>query len=266
VKWLESYQSIRNNLSCYLRSVLGLTDVCVFQWCAAALVSFHLTAPFMSMVIDHKVTQRQLLVILPNLHQELDTYPNSFTRFDKPALPSLADYWLPPFEKDTSPFGVDVMRKLESVANSIDRSLLDNCLQDICKQAAITLKRQRGDAYGFGDTADSPDMMSKNLSAEMMDDQEATNTNKIENYLGNLDRIINVSGPQGFEKATDDLVVKYGKDIIMDSEMKWTSRENRQAAKELMTLQKNFKEKQDALRSQGLEDADIAAVTWFNKV
>ena len=112
VKWLESYQSIRNNLSCYLRSVLGLTDICVFQWCAAALVGLHLTAPFMSMVIDHKVTQRQLLVILPNLHKELNTYPNSFVSFDKPALLSLADYWLPPFEKDTSPYGVDVMRKL----------------------------------------------------------------------------------------------------------------------------------------------------------
>ena len=96
--------------------------------------------------------------------------------------------------------------------------------------------------------------------------QKQQTQKKIENYLGNLDRIINVSGPQGFEKATDDLVVKYGKDIIMDSEMKWTSRENRQAAKELMTLQKNFKEKQDVLRSQGLEDADIAAVTCFNKV
>ena len=31
VKWLESYQSIRNNLSCYLRSVLGLMSICIFQ-------------------------------------------------------------------------------------------------------------------------------------------------------------------------------------------------------------------------------------------
>ena len=115
VKWLESYQSIRNSLSCYLRSVIGLMSISVFQWCAAALIGFHLTTPFMSMIIDHKVTQRQLLVILPKLYSELDTYPNSFIRFDKPALSSLSKYWLPPFDNDTSPYGVDVMRKLESV-------------------------------------------------------------------------------------------------------------------------------------------------------
>ena len=47
---------------------------------------------------------------------------------------------------------------------------------------------------------------------------------------------------------------------------KWTSRETRQAAKELQVLQKDFKEKQDVLKSHGLEDADIAVVTSVNKV
>ena len=83
ITWLESYQSIRNNLSCYLRSVLNLMEICVFQWCAAALVGLHLTAPFMSMIIDHKVTQRELLVILPNLYEELVSYPISLTNFNQ---------------------------------------------------------------------------------------------------------------------------------------------------------------------------------------
>ena len=266
VKWLESYQIIRNNLSCYLRSVLGLMSICIFQWCAAALIGFHLTSPFMSMIIDHKVTQRQLLVILPKLHTELDSYPNSFMTFEKPALSSLSDYWLPPFNKETSPYGIDVMKKLKEVTDSLDQCLLDKCLKDICKQAAIILKRQRGDAYGFGDTVNSPDMICKNLSEAMLDDPEATNTKKIENYLGNLDRILTTTGPQGFDKATDDLILKYGKDIILDSDKKWTSKETRKAAKELISLQRSFKEKQEALKNHGLEDADVAVVTTVNKV
>ena len=266
VKWLESYQSIRNNLSCYLRSVLGLMDICVFQWCAAALVGLHLTAPFLSMVIDHKVTQRQLLVILPSLYQELIAYPISFTCFDQPALPSLAQFWLPPFDRDTSPYGVDVMKRLECVVQTLDLCILDQCLKAICHQAAVILKRQRGDAYEFGDTKDSPDMIRKNLSEDMLDDPEATNTKKIENYLGNLDRLITTSGPQGFDKAADDLVLKYGRDLILESDMKWTSKKNRVAAKDLKVSQAQFREKQKLLKSNGLEDADIAIVTTENKI
>ena len=220
----------------------------------------------MSMIIDHKVTQRQLLVILPKLHTELDSYPNSFMTFEKPALSSLSDYWLPPFNKETSPYGIDVMKKLKEVTDSLDQCLLDKCLKDICKQAAIILKRQRGDAYGFGDTVNSPDMICKNLSEAMLDDPEATNTKKIENYLGNLHRILTTTGPQGFDKATDDLILKYGKDIILDSDKKWTSKETRKAAKELISLQRSFKEKQEALKNHGLEDADVAVVTTVNKV
>ena len=75
-----------------------------------------------------EVTQRQLMVILPILYCELDTYPNFFTRFDKPALPSLSKHWLPPFHNKISPYGVDVMRKLESVSKNVDECLLDKCL------------------------------------------------------------------------------------------------------------------------------------------
>ena len=81
------------------------------------------------------------------------------------------------------------------------------------------LSRQRSEAYGFGNNDDNPDMI-KNLSEEMLDDPEATNSKKIENHLGNLDRIITSTGPQGFDKASDDLILKYGKDIILDSNQK----------------------------------------------
>ena len=166
-----------------------------------------------------------------------------------------------------SPYGVDVLTKLKSVVENLDRRLLDRCLKDICKEAAVVLKRQRGNAYGFGADVDSSEMITKNLSEEMLDDPEATNTKKIENYLGNLDRIITTTGPQGFDKATDDLVLKYGKDIILSSNQEWTSKENRKAAVELNVMQNEFKKQQEILKSNGIiEDADIAVITTTNKV
>ena len=83
-------------------------DIAIFQWCAAALVGFSLMVPFMS----HKMPQRQLLVILPHLYNELDTYPHSFVVFDRSPLVSMEKYWLPPFDKDVSPYGVDILTKL----------------------------------------------------------------------------------------------------------------------------------------------------------
>ena len=114
-------------------------------------------------------------------------------------------------------------------------------MKDICKEAAVVLKRQRGNAYRFGADVDSSETITKNLSEEMLNDPEATNTKKIENYLGNLDCIITTTGPQGFDKAMDDLVLKYGKDIILSSNQEWTSKENRKAALEPNVMQKELK-------------------------
>ena len=69
----------------------------------------------MSMLIDHKVTQRNLLVILPKLYEELCLYPMSMVEFDKPALLLLSEYWLPSFWASTSPYGVDVFKKFKAV-------------------------------------------------------------------------------------------------------------------------------------------------------
>ena len=78
---------VRKNQSYYLRSVL---DVCIFQWRAAALIGFHVTPPFMSIIIDHNVIQRQLLAIFTKFYEEIIVYPNSYVSFDKPALSSLS--------------------------------------------------------------------------------------------------------------------------------------------------------------------------------
>lgn len=84
-EWLETYTSVRNQIACYLRTVIGLLDFCKFQWSAAALIGFHVTVPFLSMLMDHKVTTRKLLTILPNLYHNLCNYPCSLIEFDKPA-------------------------------------------------------------------------------------------------------------------------------------------------------------------------------------
>ena len=67
IEWLDTYTDVRNQLACYLRNVKGIMDQCIFLWAGAASIGLHITVPFMSMLLDHKVTPRQLLKILPVL-------------------------------------------------------------------------------------------------------------------------------------------------------------------------------------------------------
>ena len=100
----------------------------------------------------------------------------------------------------------------------------------------------------------------------MMDDPDATHSKPVENYFGNLDRYVSKTGPQGFDKVTDDLVLKYEKDLITGSEYEWRSRENKESAKQLKETQSIFDKKQDKLRVSGCSDSDIAAITTMNKI
>lgn len=202
VEWLEQFTEVRNTLSCYLRTVIGLMEICIFQWAAAALIGLHVTVPFMSMLLDYKATQRQLLQILPSLHSDLSTYKTSLIKFDGPAIESLAPFWQQPFDKATSPYGIDVMQSLERFTQECNKEVMDKCLEDMLAHMAVTLKRQRGNAYGFGDESDSDEHVSKNIPPEMMDDSDATHSKPVENYFGNLDRLISKSGPQGFDKVS----------------------------------------------------------------
>ena len=58
LEWLDTFVDVRNQLACYLREVMQLTDQCKFLWCGAALVGLHVTIPFMSMLLEHRVTPR----------------------------------------------------------------------------------------------------------------------------------------------------------------------------------------------------------------
>ena len=48
----------------------------------------------------------------------------------------------------------------------------------------------------------------KNLTESMLDDPDVTHSIPIENYFGNLDRELKKSGPLGYDKSTNDLVMK----------------------------------------------------------
>ena len=65
--WLD----VRNQLACFLHTVSNLMEMCRFLWAGSTLVGIHVTVPFMSMLLDHKVTPRQLLTVLPRLYNDL---------------------------------------------------------------------------------------------------------------------------------------------------------------------------------------------------
>ena len=73
MEWLRTFTDVWNQLSCYLRSILAIMDVSIFLWAGAALVGIHITAPFMSMLLDHRVTTNKLLDVLPRLYSDLNT-------------------------------------------------------------------------------------------------------------------------------------------------------------------------------------------------
>ena len=48
----------------------------------------------------------------------------------------------------------------------------------------------------------------KNMDQKMLEDPDATNAKSIVNYFGNLDGEIRKTSAQGFQKCSDDLVIK----------------------------------------------------------
>ena len=81
----------------------------------AAVIGLHLIIPFMSMLLDHRVTPKQLLNILPTLHQDLMNYTTDLTSLDhNTCLPSLR---LDPFDSKTRSYDVDVCKAIRDYIN-----------------------------------------------------------------------------------------------------------------------------------------------------
>ena len=125
----------------------------------------------MSMLLDHKVTPRQLLVIYPHLYSDLKTYPESLCKTTECGIPSMKPYFLNPHVKETSPYGPNVCKSLSTYIDSTNIELMDIYLKKLCHAIGDALKRQRGDQYGFGDEPDSPELVTRNLSDELLDDK-----------------------------------------------------------------------------------------------
>ena len=100
-----------------------------------------------------------------------------------------------------------------------DKKLLDKYLKDLCHQMSVVLKRQRGDAYNFGDQPDQEELVTKQLSKEDLENAP-THTKDIENLFGIEDSILTRFGAQAFKKSTDDLIIKYSKDLLGEN-YKW---------------------------------------------
>ena len=75
IEWLNIFSYVRNQLGCFLRVVEGLIELCMCLWADIAPQAVHITVPFMSMTLDHHVTQRQLIFILPKLYSDMKFNP-----------------------------------------------------------------------------------------------------------------------------------------------------------------------------------------------
>ena len=265
LEWLSTFSDLRNQLACFLREVESLMEQCKFLWAGIALVGIHITVPFMSMILDHHVTPRQLLIILPKLYSDLKSYPESLCSLDKCGIPSLASYFLSPHLKETSPYGTYVSQSLSLYLQSVDQVTMDLYLKKLCSTIGDALKRQRGDQYGFGDNPNSEFLVTKNLTEDLLDDSDTTHTKPIENYFGNFDRELEKTGAQGFDKSTDDLIIKYSRDLIDDG-YKWRTKENRKKAKELKLLDNDFNKRQIELVALGVDEEDAMKLTHENKI
>ena len=91
--WLQTFSDVHNQLSCYLRSVLSIMDMFKFLWAGAALIGIHITAPFMSMPLDHRVTPRKLLVILPQLYDDLKAYSFSPVQIEECGISGMREFF-----------------------------------------------------------------------------------------------------------------------------------------------------------------------------
>ena len=163
----------------------------------------------MSMLLDHKVSPRKLLVVLPQLYKNLQEYPISLCHINSCGVPALQPYFLDPFRKETSPqpYGIDVAQSFADYVKSCDQDLKNLYLKNICTTLAESLKRQRGNQYGFGNDPFSSELVCKNLSPALMDDGDFTTTKSVENVFGNLVRKLKKAGSKGFSKATDELMI-----------------------------------------------------------
>ncbi|MDP7404352.1 MAG: hypothetical protein QF782_02800 [Porticoccaceae bacterium] len=115
-----------------------------------------------------------------------------------------------------------------------------------------------GDAYNFGDNPNSSELVTANLTSKQLKNAP-THSKDVENLFGVEDSILTRFGPQAFEKSSDDLVIKYGYDLMPKNPKVFCSAKARRLAKDMKKAQNDFNAKQAALIEAGVAvtDADI---------
>ena len=116
---------------------------------------------------------RQLLVTLPTLHSDLYNYPITITNIREWAIPSLAPFFLDHFNKDLSPYEVNVCEKLTEYLGQFSEDLIDVYLQQVCPSLSIILKNTV--------TNMALVIILIAIFKAMLDDSDATNTKPLEN-------------------------------------------------------------------------------------
>ena len=125
----------------------------------------------------------------------------------------MKDSWVDPLSSKSSPYGPKVSHGLMEALSNCEIGLLDRYLKELCVKQAEVLKRQRGGAYGFDSEASLEELVTNQVNESYLD-KAPTHTKAVENLFGEEDMILTRFGNQTFEKSSDDLVVKYSKDML----------------------------------------------------
>lgn len=266
VKFIEYHPNIRNNLTIFLRETLQLAEICSILWLGAALFGIHVTWPYMNLLLEFEASHTQLLMVLPQLHAQLRSYPISFAQLTKPAIPALAKTWVDPILSPNSPYGRKVSEGLQTAISNCNGDILNEYLKKLCIKQADVLERQRGSAYGFGSKSAPSDaeLVTNQLPLQTLD-SAPTHTKAVENMFGVEDMILSRFGNTAFEKSTDDLVIKFSQDMI-DNTHVWSNQKMRRTSKLIHEQQKAFTTAQRELISKGVKDADAIQLTTENRI
>ena len=254
---------IRNNLAIFLRDTQHISDICMMLWLGPALLGIHLTEPYLLLLLDKQATHLDLLRILPNLYQELNEYKISLAQIGEPALPSIKEGWINPLSS-SAPYPKEIGQAILRAIEAQDKELLDKYLKELCKTMATILRRQRGNAYDFGEEKNSSESVSTLFTEEELE-VAPTHQRDMENVFGIGDGIWTRFGPQSFNKSTDDLIIKYSHDLLPSPSV-WCTAKARKTAKHLQCLQKEFSEKQEALLRAGVTQTDAETLAKETQV
>ena len=108
----------------------------------------------------------------------------------------------------------------------------------MCSNLGDIIKRQRGDQYRFGINPNSDNFVLKKISNELLSDVSVTKTKSIDNFFGDLDWEHQKIGSIGLNKDTNDLNMKYSKDLIEPKFCLWSKKMFRNKIKEYIFWKK----------------------------